>query len=81
MIQYNSTRSINLFILFGLFIIITKLDSMSLTTRKFSRIFDERSEIFRSCNQNDIKVTKTIETSSYTESNQVYEEFQCENKK
>ena len=67
--------------MFGLFIIITKLDSMILTPRKFSRIFDEHSEIFGSCNQNYIKVTKTIETSYYTESNQVYEEFKSENKK
>ena len=81
MIQYNSRNSMKLSLLFGICVIITKLDSMTLTPRKFSRIFDEHSEIFGRCNKNDIKVTKTIETSFYTKSNQVYEEFQSENKK
>ena len=71
----------NVFIMCSLLIRITKVDSVTLTPRKFSRIFDDHREVFESCKQNNDNVIKTIETSFDVDSNQIYEEFRWDNKK
>ena len=70
----------NVLIFCTLFFMTIKLNCETLTSRKFSHIFDDCSELFNGYSQSNEKAAQTNKTNSYVKPNEIYKQRRWDNK-
>ena len=70
----------NLFIFCTLFFMTTKLNTVTLNSRKSSHIIDDCSKLFKGYSQSNKKAAKNIKTNSCINSNEIYKKRRWDNK-